>query len=100
MKLYTMIVAPNPAKVLLYLAERQEAGADLPIERVEINPFEGELNGDAHLARSPFGTVPVLELDDGSYIFESLATSTTLRKNSLIMQCCLRTWKRAPMRKR
>lgn len=32
-----------------------------------------EKNSDAHRARHPLGRVPVLELDDGSYVFESAA---------------------------
>ena len=71
MKLFVMPVAPNPAKVLLYLAERAELGTQLPVETVPVDFREGEQNSPAHLERSPFGTVPVLELDDGSYLFES-----------------------------
>lgn len=73
MKLYTFPVAPNPTKVRLYLAEKQAAGCTIPIELVEINLGKGEHRSEAHLARNPFGTLPVLELDDGRFVTESLA---------------------------
>lgn len=73
MKLYTVPLAPNPTKVMLYLAERAAAGSDLPIEQVMVNTLKGRQREPEHLARNPFGTLPVLELDDGSFLRESLA---------------------------
>lgn len=73
MKLYTVPVAPNPTKVMLYLAERAEAGDALPVEQKIVNTLKGRQREPEHLARNPFGTLPVLELDDGSYLRESLA---------------------------
>jgi glutathione S-transferase len=49
------MVAPNPTRVRLYLAENA-----------------GEQRKPEHLARNPLGRLPVLELDDGSYLTESL----------------------------
>ena len=72
MKLYTVQVAPNPTKVELYIEEKIALGANLAIERVQIKLMQGEQNEPAHLARSPFGTLPVLEIDDAEYITESL----------------------------
>ena len=73
MKLYTFPFAPNPTKVMLYIAEREEAGTKMDIEQVLVSPIEGEQNQPEHLARNPFGALPTLELEDGSYIRESLA---------------------------
>lgn len=73
MKLYMVPAAPNPTKVLLYMAEREQLGADLGVETKLVNTLKGEHRGPEHLARNPFGTLPVLELDDGSYLLESLA---------------------------
>ena len=73
MKLYMVPAAPNPTKVLLYLAEREALGAALGVETVLVNTLKGEQRAPAHLARNPFGTLPVLELDDGSFLLESLA---------------------------
>ena len=36
-------------------------------------PAKGEQRKPEHLARNPFGRLPVLELDDGSSLIESLA---------------------------
>ncbi|NND65962.1 MAG: glutathione S-transferase family protein [Halioglobus sp.] len=68
MKLYHFPPAPNPAKVLAYIREK---GLDeITLELVDF--FQGEQNSPEHLARSPRGTVPVLELDDGTCLTESL----------------------------
>jgi glutathione S-transferase len=68
MKFYTFPPAPNPARVGFYLREK---GIDL--ETVLVDFTKGEQNTPEHLARNPAGTAPVLELDDGSYLTESLA---------------------------
>jgi len=73
MKLYMVPLAPNPTKVMLYIAERQQRGADMDIEQIVVNTLKGRQREPEHLARNPFGTLPVLELDVGSYLIESLA---------------------------
>lgn len=73
MKLYMVPLAPNPTKVMLYIAERAELGVDMGIEQIVVNTVKGRHKEPEHLARNPFGTVPTLELDDGSFIVESLA---------------------------
>lgn len=73
MRLYYFPVAPNPARVRLYLAEKAAAGAAIPVEPVLVNLVRGEQREPAHLARNPFGTLPVLELDDGGFLVESTA---------------------------
>lgn len=73
MKLYMVPLAPNPTKVMLYIAEREAFGTDMGIEQIVVNTVKGRHREPAHLARNAFGTLPVLELDDGSYIVESLA---------------------------
>ena len=73
MKLYMVPLAPNPTKVMLYIAERAELGCEMGIEQIVVNTVKGRHREPEHLARNPFGTVPVLELDDGSYLVESLA---------------------------
>jgi len=73
MKLYMVPLAPNPTKVMLYIAERAELGTTLPIEQIVVNTVKGRHKEPEHLARNPFGTVPTLELDDGSFLVESLA---------------------------
>ena len=73
MKLYMVPLAPNPTKVMLYIAERAELGTDMDIEQIVVNTVKRRNREPEHLARNPFGTLPVLELDDGSYLVESLA---------------------------
>ena len=73
MKLYMVPLAPNPTKVMLYIAEREELGVDMSIEQIVVNTVKSRHKEPEHLARNPFGTVPALELDDGTYLVESLA---------------------------
>ena len=68
MKLYSFFGAPNPRKVLVYLGEK---GIKVPIE--EVNIITGENRTPEFLAKNPLGGLPVLELDDGSHLTESLA---------------------------
>ena len=73
MNLYVTPVAPNPTRVRLYVAEKRAGGAELDVTEVRINLMKGEQNEAEHLARNPFGRVPVLELPDGTFLGESLA---------------------------
>lgn len=72
MKLHMFPFAPNPAKVRLYLAEKAELGCEIPLEEVTVNLLESEQKSEAFLAKNPLGTLPVLELDDGTCLYESL----------------------------
>ncbi|CAN5450296.1 glutathione S-transferase [soil metagenome] len=60
--------APNPRRVRMFLAEK---GVDLPEIRVALR--KGEHKAPEHKARNSLGQVPVLELDDGQTISESVA---------------------------
>ncbi|MEE2892154.1 MAG: glutathione S-transferase N-terminal domain-containing protein, partial [Pseudomonadota bacterium] len=71
MKLYQVPLAPNPTKVMLYVAEREVLGVDFGMEQIIVNTVKGRHKEPEHLARNPFGTVPTLELDDGTFIVES-----------------------------
>jgi len=68
MKVYHFIGAPNPKKLRIYLAEK---GLELPAE--EVNIVTGENRSPEFLKKNPLGGLPVLELDDGSHLTESLA---------------------------
>jgi glutathione S-transferase len=68
MKLYDYPQSPNCRKVRLYLAEK---GLSVPLQPV--NLLTGEQRLSDFLQRNPFGAVPILELDDGTVIPESLA---------------------------
>ena len=67
MKLYESR-SPNARRVNIFLAEK---GVDL--ERQEVDIQSGENIESAHKARNPVGRVPVLELDNGEYLSESVA---------------------------
>jgi len=69
MKLYTDAVgAPNPKKVRVYCAEK---GIDIPREVVDI--MSGQNRTPEFAKKNPQMGLPVLELDDGSHLSESLA---------------------------
>jgi len=65
MKLYDCQMAPNPRRARIFL---QEKGLDIPKREIDI--LAGENLEDDYLAINPFGLVPVLELDDGTFISE------------------------------
>ena len=73
MKLYVFQVAPNPTKVRLYVAEKNAAGDELPVDEISVNIPEGEARTPEFLKKNPHGQLPVLELDDGRCFAESLA---------------------------
>jgi glutathione S-transferase len=68
MKIYDFAQAPNPRKVRVYLAEK---GIQVPLQTVDLG--KGEQRSPEFLKINPLGVVPVLELDDGTRIPESLA---------------------------
>ena len=68
MKLYDFVGAPNPKRVRVYLAEK---GLKVPTEQVNI--LSGDNRKPEFLAKNPMGGLPVLQLDDGTYLSESLA---------------------------
>lgn len=70
MKLYEYEAFPSPRRVRIFLAEK---GIDIPREQVDIPA--GEHRTAEFLKKNPDGTVPVLELDNGEYISETLAIS-------------------------
>jgi len=72
-KLYFFPVAPNPTKVRLYLAEKAAAGTEIELTEVLVQLPKGEQRSAEHIARNPFGRLPVLELDDGTCLIESLS---------------------------
>ena len=68
MKLYDFARAPSPKRVRMFLAEK---GLEVPT--VQVNLREIEQFGEAFQAVSPHALVPVLELDDGTRIGETVA---------------------------
>lgn len=68
MKLYDFALAPNPRRVRMFLAEK---GIEVPTEQV--NTREAQQFSEAFQKINPRGTVPVLVLDDGTAITESVS---------------------------
>src|SRR6056297_3153864 len=68
MRLLTCTGAPSPRRVTLYLAEK---GIELDMAEVDLK--SGEHLSDAFQAMSPECTVPVLELADGTCLWNSIA---------------------------
>lgn len=74
MKLYVAPYAPNPRRVLMFLAEKDITN----IEIVTLNLQEGEHRTDEFRAKSPLSQIPTLELDDGRALTESRAICSYL----------------------
>jgi glutathione S-transferase len=68
MKLYDGGRAPNPRRVRIYLAEK---GIEVPTEQVDLGALQHK--SAAFTAINPIQRVPVLVLDDGTVIAESIA---------------------------
>ncbi len=68
MKLLDSAAAPNPRRVRIFLAEK---GIEVPIEPVDIGA--GENRKSPFIDNNPMGGVPVLVLDDGTWLAESVA---------------------------
>ena len=68
MKLYEDSRAPNPRRVRIFLAEK---GIEVPRQHLDIMAGEHKVPAIAKL--NPFSRLPILELDDGRVIAESIA---------------------------
>ena len=68
MKLYDGGRAPNPRRVRIFLAEK---GLKVPMEQVDLGALQQK--SAAFTALNPVQRVPVLVLDDGTIIAESIA---------------------------
>jgi len=68
MKLLETRMAPNPRRVRIFLAEK---GIQVPTEEVDL--MKGELKTESFTKLNALQRVPVLQLDDGTTICESMA---------------------------
>jgi glutathione S-transferase len=68
MKIYNSSAAPNPRRVRIFLAEK---GIQVPYQEVDLAKAENRQPEFRKI--NPLAGVPVLELDDGSHIAESVA---------------------------
>jgi glutathione S-transferase len=68
MKLYDTARAPNPRRVRIFLAEK---GVAIPTEEIDFG--KAEQKGEAFSAINPLQQTPVLILDDGTVLSESIA---------------------------
>ncbi|CAM2154879.1 glutathione S-transferase [Pararobbsia alpina] len=75
MKIYDIPGFPNPLRIRIVLAEKQLASS---VEFVKVDLPAAEHKQAAFLKINPTGTVPVLELDDGTRIAECTAITEYL----------------------
>ena len=68
MKLLETRMAPNPRRVRIFLAEK---GIQVPTEELDL--MKGELQSESFTKLNALQRVPVLQLDDGTAICESMA---------------------------
>ena len=74
MKLYMVPAAPNPTKVMLYIAEKTAAGAEMGIEQVLVNALKNEQRSAETSGAQPVReSGPYWRLRTRTYIVESLA---------------------------
>jgi glutathione S-transferase len=75
MKIYDWPTGPYPARVRIALAEK---GLLPRVEFVTVNLWKGEHKKAGFLAKNYSGTLPVLELDDGTFMAECTAITEYL----------------------
>jgi glutathione S-transferase len=75
MKIHDRPGFPNPARIRIVLAEK---GLDAQFEFVPVDLIGAEHKQPDFLAKNPSGVLPVLELDDGTFISESTAITEYL----------------------
>lgn len=73
MKIYDFTFAPNPRRLRIFVAEK---GLKIPYEQVDL--MSGKNRTPEFLKKNPAGGLPVLELDDGSCLSESVAIARYL----------------------
>ncbi|OHB28884.1 MAG: glutathione S-transferase [Phenylobacterium sp. RIFCSPHIGHO2_01_FULL_69_31] len=69
MKLYDTPLAPNPRRVRWVMAEKEIAD----VEVITLNLMEGQHRTPDYLAKAGLANVPMLEMDDGTCVTESIA---------------------------
>ncbi len=75
MKIHDRPGFPNPARIRIVLAEKN---MDAQVEFVSLDLIGAEHKQTAFLTKNPSGVLPVLELDDGTFISESTAITEYL----------------------
>ncbi len=68
LRLYDFLESGNGYKVRLLLTQ-----LGIPFERIEMDITKGATRTPEFLARNPNGRIPTIELDDGTFLFESNA---------------------------
>lgn len=68
MKLHDLKAGTNPRRLRIFLAEK-----GITVPTVQVDMMAGENRAQPYLALNPLGTMPLLELDDGTVLTESVA---------------------------
>ena len=69
MKIYDTPLAPNPRRVRWFMAEK----GITDVEVITLNLMEGQHKTPDYLAKAGLANVPMLEMDDGTCVTESIA---------------------------
>lgn len=75
MKIFDRPGFPNPSRIRIVLAEK---GLDSQVEFVSVDLIAAEHKQPEFLQKNPSGVLPVLQLDDGTYIAECTAITEYL----------------------
>jgi len=78
MKLYGAAMSANTRRVKIYLAEK---GLD-NIEEVDLVGAANVIKTPEYLAKNPAGKIPLLELDDGTFLRSLPPSSNTWKKST------------------
>ena len=75
MKIFDRPGFPNPARIRIVLAEKE---LEPQVEFVSVDLIAAEHKQPAFLEKTPSGVLPVLQLDDGTFIAECTAITEYL----------------------
>ncbi|KXI30248.1 glutathione S-transferase family protein [Paraglaciecola hydrolytica] len=85
MKIYETSTAPSPRRVRIFLAEK-----NIPMNYVQVDIAGGENLSDVLRAKNPMAKIPILELDDGTCISETISICRyfeTLQPEPVLFGC-------------
>ncbi len=80
LRLYDYLESGNSYKVRLLLHQ-----LGIPYQRIELDILKGETRTPEFLERNPNGRIPLLELEDGSYLAESNAIAFYLAEGTPLL---------------
>ena len=92
MKFYTSAYAPNPRRVMLFIAACNSSSQELGMTVIPVDLAQSQNRQPEFLALHPLGQVPVLQIDDQHVLHESVAICRYLGSLPALQQAANGLW--------